>query len=153
MPTLHAVHGFLGAGKTTLARRLEYELPALRLGSDEWMVRLYGPDPPEEVFRPAVKRVNGLIRELAGRALRLGLDVVLDDGFWTRAGRDELRAWAAGLGVGLRWYALELPQVEAWARIERRNAEPGAMFISSETYELLRGRFQPLGPDEPAERP
>ena len=80
-PTIHAIHGFIGAGKTTFARQLETQLPALRLNSDEWMVQLYGPDPPEEVFRPGIVRVNVLMRQLAERALTLGLHVVLDDGF------------------------------------------------------------------------
>ena len=48
MPTVHMIHGYLGAGKTTLARRLEREAPAIRFTHDEWMARLYGIDPPAE---------------------------------------------------------------------------------------------------------
>ncbi len=148
-PTIHAIHGFIGAGKTTLSCQLETQLPALRLNSDEWMVQLYGPDPPEEVFRPGIARVNALLRQLAERALHLGLHVVLDDGYWTRASRDGLRSWAAGLGVPLKLYALTLPEAEARRRIQERNAQPGSLYIAPETYELFRQSFEPLQQGEP----
>ena len=150
-PTIHAIHGFIGAGKTTLARQLETRLPALRLSSDEWMVQLYGPDPPEAVFRPGIVRVKALLRQLAERALALGLHVVLDDGYWTRASRDDLRRWAAELGTPLRLYALTLPEAEARRRIRARNAQPGNLYIAPETYDLFWQNFEPLQPDEPHE--
>ena len=150
-PTIHAIHGFIGAGKTTFARQLETQLPALRLNSDEWMVQLYGPDPPEEVFRPGIVRVNVLMRQLAERALALGLHVVLDDGFWTRASRDDLRRWAADVGVPLRLYALILPEAEARRRVRERNAQPGSLYIAPETYDLFWQGFEPLQQSEPHE--
>jgi predicted kinase len=30
MPTAHLIHGYLGAGKTTFARQLERDIPAIR---------------------------------------------------------------------------------------------------------------------------
>ena len=60
----------------------------------EWTVQFYGSDPPEEVFRPGILRANALSRQLAERALHLGLHVVLDDGYWTRASRDGRLNWA-----------------------------------------------------------
>jgi predicted kinase len=39
--TLFLTCGLQAAGKTTLARRLEAERPALRLTSDEWLHQLY----------------------------------------------------------------------------------------------------------------
>ena len=144
---IHAIHGFMGAGKTKLARRLA----ALHLNSDEWMVQLYGPDRPEDVFRPGIARVGRLIRHLAERALYLGLHVVLDDGYWTRASRDDL--WADGLGVPLRLYALSLPEGEARRRVAQRNAQPGSLYVAPETFDLFWRQFEPLCPDEAHETP
>ena len=42
MPTLHLNCGLPGSVKMTLAKRLEHELPALRLAPDEWMTRIFG---------------------------------------------------------------------------------------------------------------
>ena len=149
--TQPTIHGFIGAGKTTFARQLETQLPALRLNGDEWMVKLYGPDPPEEVFCPGILRMNALLRQLAERALHLGLQVVLDDGYWTRASRDGLRSWAAELGVPLKLYALILPEAEARRRVRERNAQLGSLYIAPETYDLFWRTFEPLQPDEPHE--
>jgi len=36
------IHGYLGTGKTTFARKLERELPAIRFSHDEWITRIFG---------------------------------------------------------------------------------------------------------------
>ena len=82
--TAHLIHGYLGAGKTTFARRLERDLPALRFTHDDWMVCLYGRDPPTELFSDYAARVSDQIDAIWPRCLELGLDVVLDLNFWTR---------------------------------------------------------------------
>jgi predicted kinase len=58
MPTTHLIHGYVGAGKTTFARRLEQELPAIRFSHDEWMTRLYGDDPPVDQIPELQHRVS-----------------------------------------------------------------------------------------------
>jgi predicted kinase len=44
MTTLHLMVGLPGSGKTTLAKKLEGELGALRLTPDEWHRYLFGQD-------------------------------------------------------------------------------------------------------------
>ena len=92
MATAHLIHGFLGVGKTTLARQLEHSIPAIRFSHDEWMTRLYGDDPPVEHFAELYRRVCQQVEEVWPRCLELGLNVVLDFGFWTRQERDVVRA-------------------------------------------------------------
>src|SRR3990167_4812165 len=41
-PTAYIICGFIGAGKTTFARKLESETGAIRITKDEWMVRVFG---------------------------------------------------------------------------------------------------------------
>jgi predicted kinase len=150
LPTLRLIHGYLGVGKTTFARRLERELPAIRFTHDEWMSRLYGTDPPEAMFSDYYKRVAGLIGTLWPRCIALGLDVVLDAGFWSRAERDEMREAASVHGAACILYAVVCPEDEAWRRIEKRNADPGTvLFIARNTFEVLKARFEPLADDEP----
>lgn len=149
MATAHLIHGFIGAGKTTLAKRLEAELPAIRFTHDEWMAALYGSDPPAERFGEYYRRVSGVMEGVWVRCLELGLDVVLDFGLWTRRDRDTLRARVASVGAETRLYALGGTDEELWARVERRNQElESGLFIARNTFEVLRGRFEPLGADE-----
>ncbi|WP_309571616.1 AAA family ATPase [Deinococcus sp.] len=151
-PGIHALHGFLGSGKTTLARRLERELPGVRFSPDEWLVNLYGPDLDAETFPPAARRIHDQLEPLWMRIVSLGVPVILDSGFWSRDSRDTLRAQAAALGVPLTLYALEVPAAEARVRIARRNAEPGALPITGNAFDVLWARFEPLTADEDAVR-
>jgi predicted kinase len=148
--TAHLIHGFLGVGKTKFARELETRFAAVRFSHDEWMVRLYGADPPAEVFAMYFARVSGLIDGLWPRCLELGVDVILDLNFWTRAHRDDARRLAKAAGADCRLYRLQVPDEVALERVTRRNGQADALQITPETFALLRKRFELLGPDEPA---
>jgi predicted kinase len=89
------VCGLPGAEKTTLARRLAEEIPALRLCGDEWMAQL-GFDLHDEQARD---HVEALFWRLAQESLELGQSVVLESGFWLRSDRDEKRLGARALGA------------------------------------------------------
>ncbi|WP_084678562.1 AAA family ATPase [Actinopolymorpha alba] len=47
MPTAHLIHGYIGAGKTTFAKRIEQDAAAVRFSADEWLTTLYGDDEAE----------------------------------------------------------------------------------------------------------
>lgn len=149
MATAHLIHGYLGAGKTTFAKQLEADLPALRLSHDEWMAGLFGEDPPEASFADMHRRVSAVMEPVWTRALALGCDVVLDFGFWRRSERDSVRDQAVALGAEVRLYELICPAAEAWRRVEDRNgALGGSLLITRNTFDLLKARFEPLAPDE-----
>ncbi len=152
MAVAHLIHGYLGAGKTTFSKQLERELSALRYSPDEWLVTLFGHDPPAEHFAESSARVFSLIDRQWPRALELGVDVILDFGFWSRSARDAARAAARDVGAETRLYSLTCPEPIARARCLARNAEAdGTLFISENTFELLKNRFEPLAADEARE--
>ena len=144
--TVHLIVGLPGAGKTTRARELETSAPALRLTPDEWQITLFGDrNPPQER-----DLVEGKLIEIGLRAAQLGVDVVLDFGFWSTDERSALR-WIAGT-VGARSEVVYLPiePGEQRRRIADRFATtPGQTFpISDGELEQWRGRFEPPGDDE-----
>ncbi len=146
MPILHLICGLPGSGKTTLARRLERDLPALRLAPDEWMARIVG-DGYDEAKRAAVEAVQW---EIAARALRLGVDVILENGFWSRRERDDFRARAAALGADTKLHFLDVPRDELLRRLALRNAAvpPDAFRVNEAQLDLWSRSFEPPTPDE-----
>jgi predicted kinase len=140
---LIVICGLPGSGKTTFAKQLAPKVPAVRLSPDEWKHDL-GIDYYDEQSR--VQLENRLWR-LAQELLALGQSVILENGFWARGERDELRLRARTLGVAVELHYLDAPIEELWRRLELRNAEarPGAAPIERE--DLQRWALQFEAPD------
>jgi predicted kinase len=135
--------GLPGSGKTTFAKELAAKVPAVRLSPDEWKHDL-GIDYYDEQRR--VQLENRLWR-LGQELLTLGQSVILENGFWARKERDELRLNARTLGVAVELHYLEAPVEELWRRLQLRNdeARPGAVPITRE--DLQRWALQFEAPD------
>ena len=150
MASLHLMVGLPCSGKTTLARKLEQELPALRLNLDEWHIRLFGQDAedPEHDTRHSIIEV--LLWNIAGRALELGTNVILDYGLWAREEREDYRLRAKRLGASSEVHFLDVPEEELLRRLAVRNSQPSqeSFLISEESMKPWIKFFQKPTPEE-----
>jgi predicted kinase len=89
-PRVHLLCGLVGAGKTTYARRLAREVPAIRFSLDEWMLRLYELRYDDPRYAGSIDGCTSLIWDTASQVLDLGHDVVLD---WNQWSLDRRRVW------------------------------------------------------------
>ncbi|HEV7902593.1 MAG TPA: ATP-binding protein [Pyrinomonadaceae bacterium] len=150
MATLILMCGLPGSGKTTRARELELERHALRLTPDEWIARLYGTGltlPTLDWCRDPVETVQWAVAE---RALGLGVNVILDFGFWSRSERENFRARAAALGARSEVHFLDATRPVLLARLAARNADlPAYTFPVTETQlDMWWNLFEPPTEDE-----
>jgi predicted kinase len=143
---LHMICGLPGAGKTTLARQLEQDVPALYLNADVTLKAIQGAarGPGLDVLRD---RVEQLLETVALRALELGVNVVLDNGFWARSQRAELRQRVEDTGATAIIYYLDVPLDELWRRIELRNLDPDNTSFPID-YDELAGWADLIEPPE-----
>ena len=138
---LIVICGLPGSGKTTLAKELAPKVPAVRLSPDEWKHDL-GIDYYDEQGRV---RLEDRLWRLGQELLTLGQSVILENGFWAREERDELRLTARTLGVAVELHYLEATLEELWRRIQLRNGEgrPGVVPIKREDLQKWALQFEP----------
>jgi len=144
------------SGKTTAARKLEKQYNALVFTPDVWHLRLFGDDADSDDHDQKHDSVENIMWEHACRVLSLGVDVILDFGFWGKSEREHFRERAAKLGVGFKIHYMDVPEKELYKRLEKRNKsamknknKPKDVFIiSREKMDSYIKKFQPPSPDE-----
>jgi predicted kinase len=149
-PVAHIVVGFIGSGKTTFARKLEKETGAVRFTKDEWMVRLFGNTPPKDTFEEYDHKMASLATDMALKCLKAGITVIIDEGFWVKEQRDEIREKVRNVGAIPRMYYLKVPLEVMKARTLRRTEEPpiDSFTIDEESFNHYWNFFQPPDKDE-----
>ncbi len=129
---IHLLLGPVGAGKSTFARQLAEEKPALRLTLDEWMAELFRPDRPEtgvvEWYVERAARCVEQIMAVASAVLALGTDVILEIGLLRRLEREAFYRRVDAAGHAMRVYVLDAPREVRRERVSARNRDRGATF-------------------------
>jgi predicted kinase len=135
--------GLPGAGKTTRAEELAVAHRALRLTPDDWMIPLFDgtqPDGKRDVL-------EGRLIALALQALRLGTNVVLDFGLWSRDERSALRRLATSAGADCHVIYLPVAEDVQRARIAHRQATAPHTTLAMDEADLDAWRQQFEVPD------
>jgi predicted kinase len=148
--TVHLLAGLNGSGKSTHARQLEKDCPAVRFSLDEWMLRLYQLRYDEPSYPALAERCMSLIWDTAQQILAAGTDVVLDWNQWSRARRRTWRERVEAAGHQLVLHHLAVPLDTAIARAEQR-AEldtPNSHDLDAAAVRHLAALFEPPTSDE-----
>jgi len=144
MATIHFMHGFIGFGKTTVAKKLADDFSAVRLNSDEWMVKLYGQNPPAEHFKDYLNRIKELHWQLIEQLIKAGVDVIQEDGGWSKEGRAENVARAKMITDNIVFHSVQCSLETAKKRTLQRNANEGQLYIEENTFNMCLRNFEPI---------
>jgi len=147
---VYLICGFIGAGKTTFAKKLEEKTGAVRITKDEWSIRLIGNDPTIDGYAEWDHKISGLSRDVAFQLAGKGVDVIIDEGFWERDLRDEMRRRIGAIGAKAVMYYVETPMEVIRERVAGRNSAPteDSFKISREMLDNYLMYWQPPGEGE-----
>jgi len=148
--TVYVLCGFIGAGKTTFAKKLEETTGAVRITKDEWLIRMVGNDPTIDGYEDYDHMMCGLSRDVSFRLAEKGVDVIIDAGVWQQTQRHILRRRAEEAGAQAVVYYLDTPIETIRERVARRNMNPAkdSFKISGELLDGYLTYWQPPGEDE-----
>lgn len=148
--TLHLLCGKIGAGKSTLAKRLAAAPATVLVSEDAWLAALY----PNEIQALAdYVRCSGRLRTVMAAhvqaLLRAGVSVVLD----FPSNTVQTRLWARGVFEGAaaahRLHLLDVPDAVCKARLHARNASGTHPFETSDAqFDQISSHFVAPTEDE-----
>ena len=152
MAKVFLICGKLCSGKSTYAKQLQTVHQAVILSVDEIMLAVFGLYAGEkhDEYAAGVRRY---LFEKSLELIRSGVDVILDWGFWTKAGRNEAKTFYQSRNIECELHYLTISD-EIWqARISQRNqsvtaGETTAYIVDSALAAKFEAIFEPPAGDE-----
>lgn len=141
--TLILICGLPGSGKTTLAKKLIIGRQAIRLCADDWVIGVLK-DQKNLVERNRLRSpVEQLLWHHAQELLKLGLTVILENGFWSKSERNEYLKTAKQLGARVELHYLTASPKTLWKRIATRNSNPSELKMTKQELANSLQVFEP----------
>lgn len=145
-PIAYVICGFIGAGKTTFARKLEKEIKAMRITKDEWIIRIFGNKiASDKNFERYDKNITELATDIAFKILKSGKDVIIDEGFWVKSQRDDIRKKILQVGAKPIFYYVESSIEKMKERVINRSKYPSidSFEINEEMFDKYLKYWEP----------
>lgn len=140
MADICILHGFLGAGKSTFARKLARQNRTIVLNPDRWCMRLFSAETYEKNWDVCFAETVGVLWRRAAKHIAAGRSVVFDMGFWSKASRTEARRKAEEMGAGFRHYYVYAPDEVLRQRLRGREGTIAARNL--ENFDELKALFE-----------
>src|SRR4030042_6321825 len=145
-PIAYIICGFIGAGKTTFARKLEKETGAIRVTKDEWIIKIFGNKITlDNNFEVYDKNITKLATDIAFKILRAGKNVIIDEGFWVKSQRDDIKKKILNVGAKPIFYYVECPVKKMRERVVSRSKNPpvDSFEINEEMFDKYLKYWEP----------
>ena len=147
----YVICGFIGAGKTTFARKLEKETKAIRITKDEWIIKIFGNKiTSDKNFEVYDKNITELATNIAFKILKAGKDVILDEGFWVKSQRDDIKKKILQVGAKPIFYYVETSVEKMKERVINRSNNPtkDSFEINEEMFDKYLKYWEPPKKEE-----
>ena len=146
--TIHLMHGFIGFGKTTIAKKLAKEYSAVRLNYEDFST-IFGRNPINDGFGEYCKRIGEQIRILAEETIANGVNIIIDHGHWTKQERADKWQWAKQLTPNVIFHVVQCNMKTAKERaVTRTNNKENGTDVTETDFENCQKRFEPMQDDE-----
>lgn len=146
MAKLFLICGFLGAGKTTVSKRLADEYNAEYMNVDETVMKTFTPDEYENNWETCFGKAEEMLWQKVQECAEHNKNVVFDVGFWTRKSRDDARLRATQVGMAPVLYYVYAPDKILKQRIAKRPGKIAANNVKN--FDTIKQMFEPPQADE-----
>lgn len=114
--------GKICSGKSTYSEKLRKENKAVVLSVDEITLALFEQNVGEK-HDEYVEKLEKYLFEKSLDIISVGVDVILDWGFWTKAERDYARAFYSQRNIDSEFHYIDVSKKNWHMRLDKRNRE------------------------------
>ena len=147
MSTVHLMCGYIGFGKTTIAKQLEKQLGARRFTPDEVMIELFGTEVGDD-FMDKANKVDEYIWEQIALAIKNGQDVIYDAGSWSVDDRKYVMQRLKKLGAKALWHQVNCDIDLAKQRTLARSKDTKQLSVDERFFDENLPRYKPISDSE-----
>lgn len=152
MAKVFLICGKICSGKSTYAEQLRVQHRAVLLSVDEITLALFGQHCGEK-HDDYVERTQNHLFDKSLELIEVGINVVLDWGFWMKEERDHARAFYNSRNIECELHYIDISD-ETWqARLEKRNRavladETSAYYVDDHLAAKFAGLFEKPSKEE-----
>ena len=139
------MYGFIGFGKTTVAKKIAKEAPAVRFCIDDFNAKLFGRNPYSDGFGKYIKLNKELIWDIARETVENGINVVIENGgVWTKKERMENWKRAKQITPDVVCHVIKCDMAVARERALARTASNNGLVITEQDFDNALKIFEPI---------
>ena len=152
MPKVYLICGKISSGKSTYAEQLRIQNNAVLLSTDEITLALFGQHCGDK-HDDYVERTQNYLFNKSLELIEVGINVILDWGFWLKEERDYAREFYNSRNIECEFHYIDISD-ETWkARLKKRNnailaEETTAYYIDDNLAKKFASIFEEPNEDE-----